>query len=197
MIVTFVPETHQYFNERGVEVPSVTQILKATGRISHGNASEELLASSSKKGVAIHWLCQLGDEGGVDMRKVPKALRPYRKAWMRWCEASGFVTTEVEHQFISPWGYAGTIDRVGYFQRGKIIESAVIDLKSGTAIPASTNLQLIGYGAARFKNPCRRVALRIGPDGQYKAKEYPVSTWYTDLAEFLELVKKVRNGNHN
>lgn len=189
MNVHFHPDTHQYFDDDGKEYPSVTRILKGSGKVYHAIDEDELILKG-KRGTAVHWCTQLFDEGQRDGRKVPRALRPYRKAWAKWLDASGFVPLEIEHQFICPLGYAGTIDRVGYIPVVNRKESCVVDLKSGSAIPQSTNLQLVAYGRARFSHPCRRIAVRLGADGNYKVREYPMDTWYTDLAEYLECLRR-------
>ena len=40
--ITFKEDTHQYFDESGNEIPSVTQILKVAGLINYGKTGTEL-----------------------------------------------------------------------------------------------------------------------------------------------------------
>ncbi len=184
-IILFDREKHEYSDERGVW-PSVTTILADAGIVDFSAVKQEIREKAMKRGSSVHWLLQLHDEGCLNYRKVPKAMRGYRQAWMTWRERSGFVPLLIEQPFISPHGYAGTPDRFGTFPNGTC---AVVDIKSGMGDVADhVRFQLAPY--ARWyqldlnKIP-RRIGVQLHHDGTYRVREFPVSTMAYDFARFF------------
>ena len=206
MTVFFDPAKHEYKDSRGLVVPSVTQILAGAGICDFSFVEEEIRIASMERGTSVHWLLQLEDEGALNYRQVPIRLRPYRQAWNVWKRASGFVPELIEHQFISHYGYAGTIDRYGSLPPTATWPNgskAVVDLKSGE-VQNHVRYQLVGYVMRMHPNPImarriRRIAVALRSNGTYSVREFPQSTWDTDWSTFYEAKRRVDAGHvdHN
>lgn len=172
----------------------MTQALSKAALCDYSFVDEEIRNYSMARGTSVHWLTQLEDQGALDYRTVPKALRGYRKAWNAWKDASGFTPVIIEEQFVSRFGFAGIIDRVGGFRRSDRTSTAVVDIKTGQ-IAYHVRFQLCAYTvAAAGDDPARakhirRIAVRLKPDGTYGVKEFSIHEWPTDWAEFMEAVR--------
>ena len=203
MTFEFNPETHEY-RENGLIVPSVTQIIAGAGLCDFSCVEEEIRIRSMKRGQSVHWLLQLEDEGALNYRTVPKGLKGYRKAYRTWKRQSGFNVLWIERQFVSNFGFAGTLDRAGSFPPTTMYTSgtkAVVDFKTGE-IADWVRYQLCAYSLEVDKRPAiartiRRIALALKPDGTYKIKEFPLCTWDTDLAKFMEALEKWKSSSRN
>lgn len=185
-IVLFDRKTHQYSDERGVW-PSVTTILADAGIMDFSAVKQEIREKAMKRGMSVHWLLQLSDEGCLNHRTVPKALRGYRQAWMTWRERSGFVPLLIEQPFISPHGYAGTPDRFGNFPNKTV---AVVDIKTGQGDVADhVRYQLAPY-AQWYKIDIgltlvpRRIGVQLHHDGTYRVREFEPRTLAYDFSRF-------------
>lgn len=199
----FDAEKHEY-RHNGVIVPSVTQIIAFAGLCDFSCVAEDVRIHSMKRGQSVHWMLQLEDEGALDYRKVTRGLRGYRKAYRAWKKHSGFNVLWIERQFVSNFGFAGTLDRAGSFPPTTMYTSgtkAVVDFKTGE-IADWTRYQLAAYSLEVDARPAiartvRRIALSLKPDGTYKIKEFPLCTWDTDLATFMEALGKWKSSNRN
>jgi PD-(D/E)XK nuclease superfamily len=189
---TFDAESH-VFTHKGNTVPSVTQILARSGLCDFSFLEEEARKYFLKRGRSVHWLLQLEDEGGLNYRKVPKFLRGYRKAYLTWKERSGFEPKLIEHKFVSRYGFAGIIDRVGMFPPTSAYGSrtrCVLDFKTG-ATQTWVKYQLAAYTLAIEPNVAlarrvRRIGLSLFEDATYKVTEFPLSEFDSDISKFME-----------
>jgi hypothetical protein len=141
-------------------------------------------------------MLQLEDEGKLDYRTVPKALKGYRRQWKKWKRLSGFKPIWIEEKFISSLGFAGIIDRTGSFGRGSM---AVVDVKTGD-VADWVGLQLCFYTLAVDNRPSiartiRRIAVSVKPD-KYSVREFPMSSWDTSFAKCMAALHEVKNGSH-
>lgn len=198
--IDFNAERHEY-RRNGLIVPHVTQILAASGKCDWSCVDEEIRLHSIKRGQSVHWLTQLEDEGALNYRTVPSGLRGYRKAYRDWKKHSGFNVIWIERRFISNYGFSGTLDRAGSFPATTMFgsgTSAVVDIKTGEIIPGLVRLQLAAYSLAVDARPAiartvRRIALRLRPNGSYQVKEFPLSSYESDLAEFMQCLGNIKN----
>ncbi len=199
MIVNFDPVRHEYFNEAGEQVPSVTFILAQAGLCDFSFVEEEVRARALARGKSVHWLLQLEDEGQLNYRTVPKVLRPFRKAYVTWKRGCGFHASRIEEPFISPHGFAGTPDRVGVFPSTPLYPQgsrAVVDFKTG-GLYEWTRYQLAMYAVGVTKHvyeakQLRRIALALRPDGQYRIREFPRAEFDYDLAVAMKAKKEIQ-----
>jgi hypothetical protein len=193
MTVTFDRSLHRYCDEHGTAYPSVTELLANSGIVDFSVVKQDIRERSLKRGTSVHWLCQLYDEGALNSRTVPLALRGYYKAWKVWRERSEFSPILIERPFISPYGYAGTPDRYGDFPNKTF---AVVDLKTGEGAVADwVRYQLAAYahffGSVQYRT-VRRVGVKLHADGTYNAREFPVQQFNYDLSVFHQALRQWR-----
>lgn len=199
---SFDRESHT-FTVGGVIKPSVTQVLSWDGVCDFSFVDEEIRVYSMRRGKSVHWLLQLEDERLLNYRKVPRALLGYRRAYRTWKHASGFAPLEIEKKFVSPFGFAGIVDRVGLLpatcqHHAKTL--AIVDFKTG-AVCDWVKFQLAAYAAGTQPNislarMTRRIGLSLFADGTYKVKEFPSAEFDGDIAYFMDALRRM-NGNHD
>jgi hypothetical protein len=193
---------HEYRTAAGVYVPSVTQILAKSGLCDFSFVEEEIRVRSMQRGSNVHWMLQLEDEGKLNYRQVPLALRPYRKAYLDWRDKSGFLPELIEQQFISHLGFAGTLDRYGHFPTTAMFpngSTAVVDFKTGE-VQDWVRYQLAAYSTGIHAHPImartvRRIALALRADGAYRVKEFYADTWEHDFSVFMEAKRRTDAGH--
>ena len=170
--LTFDPDTHIYMRS-GCVLPSVTQILSEGGIIDTSWFTEAAAWRSS----VVHKCCQLDDEDDLDEASVPEEAKGYLDSWRLFKSQVPVHFVSIEQPMASEL-YAGTLDRDA--------EWAVLDLKTG-AIQSWVALQLAAY--TELIDPSgirslRRFAVRLGKDGKYIVKEFPLRERRSDLAIF-------------
>lgn len=159
--ITLDQETHTYRNEKGEEVPGVTNILKAGGFIDDRFYSE----SARQRGTAVHLALHFLEKGTLDPFSVDKLIDPYIESYQKFKEVSGYKVLYHEKIVLHPgYGYAGSLDQVGLLNDAEVL----IDFKTGEIQPWHA-LQTALYNAALPPLPDahvrKRFALRLYPDG--------------------------------
>lgn len=193
-MISLDPTTHTYYQDGVVfDGPSVTQALVYSGLADFSAVDEDVRQRAMERGSNVHWMLTLHDQGVLDYRRVPVPLRPYRKAYLRWRQDTGFIPRNdwIERSFVSHLGYAGTIDRIGDFTwiNGKNPGPAVVDFKSGS-IPEFCRYQLALY--ANHAKIYRRIALCLRSDGTHTVKEYKFEDFGVDFAKGIEAIRRWR-----
>ncbi len=158
--MTFDPILHEYRDGETI-IPSVTQILKAAGRID----DRWFTAESRARGSAVHSLCQRYAQGErFDALGRPLDSLEYVNALAAWFadrKPYAIATESMIDHALNGKRYAGTYD--GLFEiDGKLI---LTDYKTGTGLkwhPA----QIAAY--ALKVNPHRGLMLYLRPDGRYR-----------------------------
>lgn len=149
-LITFDAARHEYRTTDGRLVPSVTQILHATGIATD---FEALAARSSRiaeaieyrraLGVAAHADCHAYDDDALDWNAVDDRVLPYVKAWTVFREQTGLAPIARERRLFHPGlFYAGTLD--GVFERFKS-ELILVDVKLGDPEDAGAQWQTAAY----------------------------------------------------
>lgn len=180
------------FRVDGIVRPSITQVLALAGIVDFSFVAEDVRIHAMNRGKSVHWLLQLEDEGNLNYRTVPAALRGYRKGYKLWKERSGFVPLLVEKPMASTLGYCGIPDRYGAFPL-----NAVVEIKSGE-VADWTRLQLAAQAVLIQPNLAlarviRRIGLSLFTDGRYKVREFPMSTFDSDISKFMEALNGSRS----
>lgn len=194
--ILFDEENHLY-SRGGISSESVTTVIARAGWCDFSHVDENIRIHSMKRGKSVHWMTALEDQGALNYRRVPVALRGYRKAYLAWKKASGFVPELIEYRFISDFGFAGTFDRYGYFPATEMYLTptwAIIDIKTG-AVADWVRLQTAAYALGvepRFAlaRMIRRIGLELRANGTYGVKEFPLATFDQDAAQFMKAVKR-------
>jgi hypothetical protein len=166
----------------GQPYPRVTAILEATGLVDYSRVPEQKIADAQWRGSAVHLACQYLDEGTLDWSSVEPEHLPYVRAWQRFRDESGFDVEAAEQMVCSRAGYAGRLDRRGRLRDGSL---AVLDLKTGSVMPA-TRLQLAAYVMC-LDQPYAysRHAVRLTPEGRFSVTTYLKRELAADFAVFL------------
>jgi len=190
--MTFNPDSHEYREDDGTLIPSVTQSLKAAGVID----DRWYTAEARDKGSAVHKLCERYAQGErLDKHGRPLRDLPCVNAFARWVDdyRPWAIATEcrVYHK-INGKPYAGTFDLLAAIQ-GK---RSLIDFKTGA--PAKWHaVQLAAYAMARivnkdgeiiadFVNPDKIAVLYLKADGSYRYASIPGSRFVEAIAEWKE-----------
>lgn len=163
--LVFDAERHAYLLD-GRVIPSVTQILAAEGIIDGQWYTEE----GRRRGDHVHLALRYLDEGRLDEDSVTDEVRPYLEAWGRFLSETGFICLQIERPFVcEALGYAGTPDRVGWMDGGKIL--SVIDIKTGSPEPWHA-LQTAAYAVGIGKRMAKRWSVYLRNDGNYRLVQY-------------------------
>lgn len=188
----FDPDLHEYSEDDGTPIPSVTQILKAAGVID----DRWYTAEARDKGSAAHKLCERYAQGErLDKHGRPLRDLPYVNAFARWVEdyLPWAIATEcrVYHR-IDGKAYAGTFDLLADIASKRVL----IDLKTG-AKAKWHSVQQAAYAMARivdkagkvtdrFVNPDKIAVLYLQADGKYKYDSIPGGRFVEAIREFKE-----------
>jgi hypothetical protein len=169
--MTFDQESHTY-RISGIELPSVTRLLKPLTDESFAGIPQYILKEKADLGTAIHYATELDDLGQLDESTVHPVVAPYLEAWRKFKaeHAGSMEILKTEHKwFHKTLRYAGTVDRVLWFDGGPTI----LDLKSTVEIYPHVGVQLAGYAMLAESNgevkarDFKRMALQLTPEGTY------------------------------
>jgi hypothetical protein len=169
---TFDGDRHLYLVQ-GRPVPSVTQVLQATGLgADYSMVPPDMLERKRIIGQFVHEATQYLDEGSLELESVDLALQPYLSAYRQFLRESDFRPQLIEHRIVGSIGgmlCGGTVDRVGVMN-GQLW---IIDLKCVERLYPGFALQTAGYELLLPKPlvpPFKytRAVLQLRPDGSYK-----------------------------
>lgn len=172
MPLNFDPETHKYTLD-GVVLPSVTQVLHGVGLIDFGHIDQLILDRAAALGTAVHAACAYDDMTDLDEDALDDNIRPHLDAWRKFRGTMKFDA--IEQSLCHPgYGFAGTPDRVN--------SDLIIDIKTGSIVPAWVGLQLAAYSILADLPTAKRWAVQLKPDGSFKIYEFKKRT---DRSVFL------------
>lgn len=144
--IRFDPDEHRYTTPAGVVVPSVTQVLKATGVSVDFEAlpGRDAIARKRDIGVAVHSDIHAADDGDLDWSTVHDEVKPYVHAWLMFREAKRLTPMARERRVYDPIrNVAGTFD--GVFSEAGQDSLVLIDVKCGDPKAAAAQYQTAGY----------------------------------------------------
>lgn len=179
----FEPSDHTYWHPDGHQVPSVTQILKATGLARDFEALsglsptlERKIAAARQRGTNVHLDTHAWDDRQLNLADVDPALLPYVAAWIECRRNLGLTPVTRERMIYEPdEDYCGTMD--GVFTWGPM-QYVLVDLKTGDPDDAGCRYQTAAYARAVMRErpdlhigrrmgiwltPARRVPYRVKP----------------------------------
>jgi len=196
MALLFDPGRHEYFLD-GVQVPSVTEVLRASGLIDLSQIPTFILERARVRGSAVHQLVHYLNEEDLDWTSVDPALRGYLDAWIAYREQTQLRVLLCEHRIASrQHRCAGTLDLLAIIRN----EGWLLDYKTGDPEDVAADFQTGAYlglaaewsasdprlaeALALFPR-WRRAAVRLKKDGTFRVTEY---TDVRDYARFHTLV---------
>ena len=158
-MIVFDPLNHTY-TEGGVNLPSVTTILKDEGFYN----PRRFTPGSADRGTEIHLITQQLDEGEKTLKDFTvHKYYPYALAWETFKQDTG-----AEIHFCEvvvggvQYGCAGTVDKLASIWSYEYI----IDVKSGAEM-AWHAIQTAGYKHLSHR-PARRMCVYLKSNGKYK-----------------------------
>lgn len=184
----FRADVHEY-RLGGVLVPSVTQVLRATG-VSVDfeglrETSDRLRDAIDLKrdlGVACHADAHAYDDDDLDWSTVDPRVEPYLRAWAVFRANTSLAPCARERRLYHPvHRYAGTLDGIFRLPSGRQV---LVDMKLGDPESAASHLQTAAYEAAYLvEHPDAEIherwAVQLCPERQVP---YRVTN-YTDRPE--------------
>ena len=175
----FFDQGHRYELD-GVEIPSVSTILRFLSREIYSEVRQADLDRAAERGSRIHKALELLDKlGEVD---ADAETEPYIRAYIRFrqehaCDWTGIEKPVVNEQL----RYAGTADRIGTVDG----QPTIIDFKCQNSIHKSlVKAQLNGYLLCMDK-PHQLACLQLLPTAKYRY--YPVTVDPRQFLACLEL----------
>lgn len=166
--------------------PSVSEIIKPV--CNYGGVPEDVLERKSEIGRATHLFAEWHDtKVEFFANSVDPAVKPYLKAWKKFCAEMKPKWEEVERKRHHPvHRFAGTNDRIGIINGKRWL----IDIKTVATISPATGLQtaayqkLYEYGLVDHESGIdKRAAVQLKNDGTYRLVEFfDKADWPTFLS---------------
>lgn len=204
--LTFVEDEHLY-RLRGVVVPSVTQVLKATGYIDLIGVPEPVLIAARDRGRRVHTALHYLLEDDLDLSTVDEQDRGYLESAQAYLAKHVINPIRMECRLWSErYAVAGTTDLIALHDDGFV---SVDDFKTGEPSDVAADLQTAAYHGMALEmaqqnrelwhdmmgsdtpRMVRRRSIRLFGDGR-EAKETPY-TDYRDYARFLNALTVVHD----
>ena len=142
--VQFDEATHTYTLD-GVELPSVTHIIRYLAVDKANNADPTAALIARERGSAVHEATMVYDYSGEIPDDFPAEYAPYLEAYVQFVRDYKPQWTLIEHAMgddSDGMGYAGTLDRFGLID-GKF---ALLDIKTSYKVDIpSLSAQLAAY----------------------------------------------------
>ena len=168
--LTFQEDGHIY-RLNGVEIPSVTEILKEAGLSDMSKIPASVLERALNFGKAVHKAIELSSKGSLCHDSLDPLLLPYLNGWKAFVEDFGYVCQKYEYRHHhGTYRYGLTIDQAGIITKGKYQGATLGDIKTGQPYP-SHKFQLAGYKLAIGKH-YNTFILYLNPD--FKPRGYKV-----------------------
>jgi hypothetical protein len=189
-MITFDPIAHRYTLPDGRVVPSVTQILAATGISADFEAigarsafAREVLEAKRDLGTAVHADCHAWDDQDLDVEAVHPDVRPYLDGWIAFRANTGF-TPEHRERIVYNAGlfYCGRLDAIGRTKSGRRI---LVDIATGDPEHSAKRYQTAAYQGADnvFMAIDERWAVQLTPDNGVPYRIHVYSDW-SDFGKF-------------
>jgi hypothetical protein len=197
-VITFVPDTHEYFDASGQRWPSVTETLERVGLVDFSSIPKPIRLAALARGSRVHRAAHFLTEGTLDWNSVADEEKGYVEACALFLATSEFEIAGQERLVWHPkYRYAGTTDAFGWW-RGQL---ALADWCTGDLHDAAKCFQTSAYAEALRCNPPAewldftptspivRVGVRLHKNGKFTPDVYDDPN---DWMKFLAAVTIVR-----
>jgi len=168
--IQFDAANHRY-TVGGERFPGVTEVLDPLLELD--GIPKAVLKAAAEFGTHVHLACHLFDQGVLDEPALDPHLAPYLAAWKIFLKETGATVMLSEKRVAHPQlRYAGTLDKIVYWQRGRRTTAAQIDIKSGD-VPRTVGPQTAAYtDALKHTDPehacADRYVLQLRGDATYR-----------------------------
>lgn len=200
MKLRFNEETHQYFTEDGIEVPSVTTILNFLTADHYGSISPAILERAKAKGTAVHEATQLIDYG-YELDEISPEIVPFLIAYNTFVRDYRPIWEGIEEIVSSGTDYCGTVDRFGWIGKRRVI----VDIKT-TSSPNKLNYMSLccqtnayAHAVAPFED-FDRYGLYLKSNGGYRffscksfeeKQEFDSANMFNDCLALYQNIKRI------
>nr|DAU90284.1 MAG TPA: Mitochondrial genome maintenance exonuclease 1, DNA complex, DNA exonuclease [Bacteriophage sp.] len=146
--VQFDETTHTY-TLGGVELPSVTRIIRYLAVDKANNADPNAAAIARERGTLVHQEAMLFDYTNSFSSDIDSDCAPYLEAYVQFVRDYKPGWELIEHQMGNKTlGFAGTLDRFGLIDG----EYAILDIKTSYKVDVpSLSAQLTAYRSLLYK----------------------------------------------
>lgn len=170
----FKEETHQYFH-KGLEVPSVTQIISASNQGALDNIPTSILDNASERGIAVHQAIEFYNK--YKFANINEEYKGYFEAYKKWLRENSFPFIEIKSEvqvYHKVLNYAGTIDMLITDTKE---EKTIVDIKTTNELNMKyVSLQLSAYKEALASQKIKiekMYVLWLKKEGTYEYIEVP------------------------
>lgn len=174
--VQFDEATHTYTLD-GVELPSVTHIIRYLAVDKSNNADPNMALMARERGSAVHEATVMYDYSGEIPDDFPAEYAGYMEAYVQFCRDYHPKWELIEHKIgNATLGFAGTLDRFGVIDD----KWCILDIKTSYKVDISSlSAQLAAYMSLLYK-------------------EYTPEKWDAILEKGLNLygLQLMRNGKY-
>lgn len=160
--LTYDDATHTY-RVAGVVVPSVTQVLRLAGLVSHAHIPADRREAVLERGTRVHRAAHYLLERDLDWPSIDEADRGYAESCAAFLRVAEFTLTAAEVRlYHAGLRVAGTADALGTW-RGR---PAVVDWCCGDLEDSRKDLQTACYADAAYPGVTSvRIGVRLRADG--------------------------------
>jgi len=190
---------HLYRNERGIIVPSVTQIFTILGMSDFSMISPEVLEWKRQYGTAVHRAIELLVNNDLDWDTLDDAIiAPVAGLEQKLKELEFKGTATEEKKVVAMYGmeYGCTLDLKGEITHKGKRQNAIIDIKTGAREDVSWKWQLAAYALAQeVKTGWMGVVIKVDKDGDIKPFYYDLLPAGREFQILLSAaILKINNG---
>lgn len=174
--VQFDETTHTYTLD-GVELPSVTHIIRYLAVDKANSADPNMALIARERGSAVHEATVMYDYSGEIPDDFPAEYAPYLEAYVQFCRDYHHKWELIEHQMgNATLGFAGTLDRFGVIDDKWCIldikTSYKVDIPSLSAQLAAYHDLLLNEQFEKLENAnIRHLGLQLMRTGKYRLYE--------------------------
>lgn len=197
--LVFTEKNHRY-EEDGVQIPSVSQVIELAGINDVSSIPEHILRRAADRGTAVHLACQFLDEDDLVFDSLDPEVLPYVVAYQKFREEYRFKAELIEHCMVGEvdgMRYGMTLDRVGTMN-GE--ERVLLDLKTSSKPQAYWTIQtaayLVGYSEIDSQERPGRAVVHLCKDATFKLLLHNLDTDFDVWKAALTLANwKLKNGS--
>lgn len=167
----FKEEGHQYRNQKGVVVPSNTQVFEIHGLSDFSMVNQEDLEWKRIYGDAVHVATQFAVQDDLDWDTLDGAIEAPVRGIKQRLDEMGFeleATEEIRIASLCGMEYGMKLDLRGSVLHHGKRRKAIIDLKTGSKFSKTWEWQLGGYLQPQMKVPggWLGIILQVAPAGK-------------------------------
>lgn len=162
---TFQAIGHIY-QQDGIVIPSVTQVLTLAGIDDVSRIPLHFLERAAAVGTAVHEACEFLDQDDLDLDSLDPLIVGYVLGYQKFKQETGFVPSVIEQRGVSEsqglrYGYC--VDRLGLLDGQPVL----IDIKTSSKKSPAWAVQTAAYAEATNCEGLRLV-VHVAKDGSYK-----------------------------